>query len=241
MPALPQNSRDQAPPASTTASQAMRPFSVTTPDTRPAWVSMPRTAHSVRIVAPASRAASAIAGAAWEGSARPSRRRVHRGDERARRAGHQRVDLGTTQQTRVHLILARLGQPCFVFGDVLFGLAQIGDAGLAEAGLAVGAGVHAAPQPEAFDRQRDFPGVAAHGAAPAPVAAGLLAADAAFLAQHDRMALLGEEQRGGGADDAAADHHHPGAGRKTLVGLNEIDWGRHDVASSICCARSSDH
>jgi hypothetical protein len=69
---LPQNSRDQAPPASTTASQAICPFSVTTPETRPPCVSMPRTAHSVSTVAPAARAASAIAGAACEGSARPS-------------------------------------------------------------------------------------------------------------------------------------------------------------------------
>ena len=73
MPRLPQNSRDQAPPASTTGSQAMRPFSVTTPATRPAAVSMPRTAQSVRIVAPCRRAAAAIAGAAFCGSALPSR------------------------------------------------------------------------------------------------------------------------------------------------------------------------
>ena len=45
MPRLPQKRRDQAPPASTTASQAMRPFSVTTPETRPAEVSRPRTAQ----------------------------------------------------------------------------------------------------------------------------------------------------------------------------------------------------
>ncbi len=69
---LPQNSRDQAPPASTTESQTIGPFSVTTPLTRPPLVSTPRTAHSVSTVAPAARAASAIAGAACDGSARPS-------------------------------------------------------------------------------------------------------------------------------------------------------------------------
>ena len=103
--------------------------------------------------------------------------------------------------------------------------------------------VHAAPEAEAFDGQRDFPGIAPHGAAPAPVAAGLLAADAAFLAQHDRMAFLGQEQRGGGADDAAADDHHAGAGRKTFIRLHEIDGGRHDVAIQHiwCGGLTTDH
>ena len=72
MPRLPQNSRDHAPPASTTLAQAIRPFSVTTAATRPPAVSMPRTAHRVRIDAPLRRAASAIAGAARCGSALPS-------------------------------------------------------------------------------------------------------------------------------------------------------------------------
>ena len=71
-PRLPQNRRDQAPPASTTLSQAMRPFSVTAAATCPPWVSIPRTAQLVRIAAPARRAALAMAGAAFCGSARPS-------------------------------------------------------------------------------------------------------------------------------------------------------------------------
>ena len=52
--------------------QAIRPFSVTTAETRPAVVSMPRTAQPVSTEAPARRAARAIAGAAFCGSARPS-------------------------------------------------------------------------------------------------------------------------------------------------------------------------
>ena len=71
IPRLPQKSRDQAPPARTTLSQRMRPSSVTTPETRPASVSIPRTAQPVRIFAPRLRAAVAIAGAALRGSARP--------------------------------------------------------------------------------------------------------------------------------------------------------------------------
>ena len=69
---LPKNRRLQAPPASTTLSQAIDPFSVTTPDTLPPAVSMPRTAQRVKTLAPLARAARAMAGAAFTGSARPS-------------------------------------------------------------------------------------------------------------------------------------------------------------------------
>ena len=41
-------------------------------------------------------------------------------------------------------------------------------------------------------------------AAPAPIAARLLAGDPAFLAERDRHASLGEAERGRGTDDAAA-------------------------------------
>ncbi len=44
---LPQNRRDQAPPAQITASVRITPFSVTTADTRLASDSMPRTAQTV--------------------------------------------------------------------------------------------------------------------------------------------------------------------------------------------------
>ena len=198
---------------------------------------MPRTAQSVSTVAPAARAASAIAGAACDGFGTAVGRRVQRGDEAARRARHQCVDRGAAQQPRIHLILPRIGQPRLLRGDLLLGLAQIGDAGLAKPGVAVDARVHAAPQPQALDRQRDLARIASHGAAPAPVAAGLLAADAALLAQHHRVALLGQEQRGAGADDAAAYDDHPGALGKAGVGLNKIDWGRHVIGSQHMLAQ----
>jgi len=71
-PRLPANSRDHAPPASTTVLQRMGPRSVTTPLIRPADSSTPRTAQLVSTLAPARTAARAIAGAALNGSARPS-------------------------------------------------------------------------------------------------------------------------------------------------------------------------
>jgi hypothetical protein len=72
IPRLPQNRRDQAPAANTTEPQAIGPLSVITLTTRPAAVSMPRTAQPVRMLAPWRRAARAIAGAAICGSALPS-------------------------------------------------------------------------------------------------------------------------------------------------------------------------
>ena len=72
MPRLWQKRRDQAPPASTTVSQAIAPFSVTTAEMRPPFVSSPRTAQLVNTLPPLARSASAISGTATKGSARPS-------------------------------------------------------------------------------------------------------------------------------------------------------------------------
>ena len=59
-------------PASRTALQAMRPFSVIAALTEPDAVSSPRTAQDEAMVAPARRAATAMAGTANCGSAHPS-------------------------------------------------------------------------------------------------------------------------------------------------------------------------
>jgi hypothetical protein len=67
-----QNIEAQAPPAQSTADVRMRPLSVKTPETRPPVVSSPRTAQFWCRETPRRRAASASAGAATAGSARPS-------------------------------------------------------------------------------------------------------------------------------------------------------------------------
>ena len=72
MPSARQKTEDQAPAAHSTVDVRIVPCSVTTPDTRPALRSSPRTAQEVSIVAPFAPAARAIAGAALCGSARPS-------------------------------------------------------------------------------------------------------------------------------------------------------------------------
>ena len=93
--------------------------------------------------------------------------------------------------------------------------------------------VHALPQPQALDDQRDLARIAPHLAAPAPVAARLLAGDVALLAQHDRDALAGEEERRAGADDAAADDDDVGARGQFGIGRNWIDARRHDVSPTV--------
>ncbi len=161
----------------------------------------------------------------------PVGRRMHRSNEHAGRARHQGIDRGTPQQPRFHLILPCLRQPRFLRRDLLLGLAQIGDAWLTEAGLSVDLRIHAAPQPQALDRQRYFARVAPHRAAPAPVTAGLLAANSALLAQHHGVALLRQEQRSADADDAAADHHHGGTVGDVGIGTDRIDWRRHMIGA----------
>src|SRR4051812_7218099 len=98
------------------------------------------------------------------------------------------------------------------------GRAEIGDARLAEAGLGLDHLVHPLPQLQALDDERDLARIARHLAAPAPVAARLLAGDMTLLAEHRRNALPGEEERGAGADNAAADDDDGGARRKRAIG-----------------------
>ena len=59
---------DQTPPAMITLPVFMLPFSVMTPLTAPPWRSIPRTAQDCSNVAPFTRAARAMAGAARQGS-----------------------------------------------------------------------------------------------------------------------------------------------------------------------------
>ena len=136
------------------------------------------------------------------------------------------------QQAAVELEgTAGLVQPGLAFGQILLRLAQIDDAAAAEAGLGSRQGVEFGPEPQRLDRQRDFQRVAAHLAAPAPIAAGLFGGDLALLAQHDRDAFAGQEERGAGADDAAAHDHHAGPRRQIGIGGDGIDAGGHAVSN----------
>ena len=71
-PILRLKSSDQIPAAQTTCSHATAPHSVPLPETRPASVSIARTAQPSKMRAPSCAAALASAGTALAGSARPS-------------------------------------------------------------------------------------------------------------------------------------------------------------------------
>ncbi len=138
--------------------------------------------------------------------------------------------LGAGQQTGVELVLPCMVEPGFELAQFGRGLRQIHDAGLAKAGLGLDPLVHPLPQPQALDDQRQFARIAPHLAAPAPIAARLLAGDVPLFAQRDGHPLFRQKQRGARPDDAAADNHDIGAPRQRLVGTDRIDARRHRSA-----------
>jgi len=124
---------------------------------------MPRTAHCVRIAAP------------WRG--------VECSGPGAGQTWHQLCRFTPADDAGVELILAGVLEPGFELVQLGLGLGQIHDAGLAEAGFGFDQLVHALPQPQALDDQGNLARVPPHLAAPAPIAARLLAGDVALLAQ----------------------------------------------------------
>ena len=147
-------------------------------------------------------------------------------------AGQHRIDLRRAEHAAVELVELRVFQPGLVPGDVGRPFAEIDDAGLAVARVDAQAPVEAAPDALCLDAEGDLARVAAHGAAPAPVAAGLLAADAALLAERGGDALLRQGEHGADADDAAADHHDIDARRQAGIGFHGIDGWGHGVSAS---------
>ena len=160
MPRLPQNRRDHAPPASTTLAQAIRPFSVTTAATRP-----PGGVDAAHRASGQDRGALAPCRLGDRGC-RPLRlglavaRGVKPAGPIAGQPRHQLGRLGAGQQARVELVLPRVIEPGFELAQLGRGLGEVHDAGLAKAGFGLDPLVHPLPQPQAFDDQRQFAGVA---------------------------------------------------------------------------------
>src|SRR5690606_28584228 len=98
-----------------------------------------------------------------------------------RRPGQEAGDLRAGDDSRVELIGPGVLEPSLVDGNLVGIGAQIHDAGGAEAGLGSETVPHRAPELHALDDERQLMGIAEHLAAPAPVAAGLLATDDALL------------------------------------------------------------
>jgi hypothetical protein len=121
-------------------------------------------------------------------------------------------------------------EPAFEARQIGRRFGQIHDPGGTKAGLGFDHRVHALPQPQAFDGERQLARIAHHLAAPAPIAARLLAGDVPLLAQNRPDPLLRQEQRRAGADDPAADDHDIGARRQHLVGTHRINPRRHDLS-----------
>ena len=124
------NSADQAPPASTTARQAIAPCSVTTPLPCRLRVRASGPRSSRGCWRPRASAARASAGTARAGSARASLG-VNRAPLKRRLPWpQQRVGLGRRQQPRVELMVARVRQPGLEARELVLGLGEIGDAAL---------------------------------------------------------------------------------------------------------------
>src|SRR5262245_8611354 len=133
-------------------------------------------------------------GLLWLGAA--VARRIERRRPAPRGAWQEPVDLVRSDEAGVNLVRLSLAEPGLVLCRLSRRLAEIDDASLAKPGLGVGARIHALPQPHRLNGEWDFGEIAPHLAAPAPIAARLLAGDPPFLAQDDRRASLGEEERG---------------------------------------------
>jgi hypothetical protein len=167
-----------------------------------------------------------MAGAASAGSARPSLG-VQAADPFFAAIRRHRLRLGGAQQAAADLMLARMLQPALPARE-LGGIAgQIENAMTAESGIGADLLLQPAPDRQALLDQRNLGFVAALLAAPAPIAARLLAGDAALLDQHDGDAAARQEISSRAADDAAADDDDVGAGRKLVIADDRVDRRGH--------------
>src|SRR5471030_635341 len=114
--------------------------------------------------------------------------------------------LSGRQDMAVHLVLARLQCPRLPLGEIGGSVRYVDEAGAAKPCLCAELAIEVAPDLEALHGKRQFAQVAMLLAAPAPVPAGLLAADHSLLDQRHGMPLLGEIIGGGAAGHAGADH-----------------------------------
>ena len=178
------------------------------------------------MVAPNCLAACAIAGAACAGSALPVAGGVQRAQPGPREARQHPDGLVAREHAAVQLHrLADLLQPGLPLRQLLLRAAEINDTAAAEAGFGADHVVHLRPQPQRLDRQRQLPRVAAHLAAPAPVAAGLFGGDLPLFAQHDGHAFAGQKERRADANDAATDDDDARYLRGFRIAWNDVDRG----------------
>jgi hypothetical protein len=109
-------------------------------------------------------------------------------------------------------------RPAFQF---LLAVAEVEQAASLEARHLAGFCGELLPQVQAFGGHRQFARIAVLLAAPAPVSARLLGADAALFHQRHLHAALGHVVGGKSADDAAADHDDVRMRRQVRA---RLDW-----------------
>src|SRR6266536_90590 len=129
----------------------------------------------------------------------------------------------------MNLLFARDLGPFLPGGQFVGVLGQKQDTGAPEAGIGSGIGLHILPQPQRLAGQRDFGTRTALLAAPAPVAARLLAADMPLLDQRDGMTLLRQVIGGRDADDAAADDDDIGLRRQAFIACYAAERRGHET------------
>src|SRR5215211_1361911 len=156
-------------------------------------------------------------------------RRMDATDPALGAARRHRLGLGRGQHVAAHLHLAGLVGPARPPGEVALAGRHIDEAGAAKAGLRAELLVQAAPHVDGALGQRQFAQIAVLLAAPAPVAAGLLAGDVVLRDDGHRVALLGEMVGGGDAGDAAADHDDVGGWGQRCIALDAGDGRGHWV------------
>jgi hypothetical protein len=103
----------------------------------------------------------------------------------------------------------------------------------AEAEIGAGLGGQRVPHGQARLHQRDLALVAVEQAAPAPVAAGLLATHHALLQQRDAVALACQRMRRRDADDARADHDDIGGIRQRRIARQRFEKACHRGLRSL--------
>ena len=154
-------------------------------------------------------------------------RRVHAADPVAGAARCHCFGLGPAQHMAVHLVLARPQGPFLPLGEVGGPRGDVHQAGPAKSRLDPQLAPEVAPEFQALHGKWQFAQVAVLLAAPAPVAAGLFAADTALVDQGDRDTLLRQGIGRGAAGDSRPDHHDVGRGGQPFVTQNRLHGWRH--------------
>jgi hypothetical protein len=138
-----------------------------------------------------------------------------------------RLGLGRAQQAAADLMPARVLQPALPareFGGIA---GQVENAVAPKPRIGPDLLLQPAPDRQALLDQGDLGLVAALLTTPAPIAARLLAGDAALLDQRDGDAAPRQEIGRRTADDAAADDDHIGAGGQLVIADDGIDGRGH--------------